>query len=66
MHFLLNRWTQQLQALQVLWLAQKRVSAKVYHRLKSSIMFIIFLSSELDIMEDINLLDSCQALQVGC
>ena len=36
MHPLLSGWTYQLQTLQMLWLAQKRVVAMVYHRLKSS------------------------------
>ena len=38
--FLLNGWTKQLQTLQMLWLAQKRVFAMVYHRLKSSYNYI--------------------------
>ena len=40
MHLLLNRWTEQLQTLQMLWLDQKRVFAMVYHRLKSSNVFV--------------------------
>ena len=36
MHLPLNGWTYQLQTLQMLWLAQRRVFAMVYHRLKSS------------------------------
>ena len=42
MHFLLNGWTEQLQTLQMLWLAQKRVFAMVYHRLKSSLKLLTF------------------------
>ena len=37
MHLLLNRWTYQLQTLQMLWLDQKRVFGMVYHQLKSSV-----------------------------
>ena len=42
LHLLLNRWTKQLQTLQMLWLDKKRVFAMVYHRLKSSLFLFSY------------------------